>query len=316
MKVLFLARKTLWSQPGGDSIQVAETRRALELEGHHVDVLLRPKRLRKQLRQSPYDVVHSFNLGRVSDQWPILKARRRGHSFRWIISTIWVDYQRYENQRGILWRYLPDGFRERLKMVFRAMRGQDTWPSCSLLWRRQPVKHIAQAADYLICTSAQEAYRVQTAFNLNAHRVHTVLPGADHHPIHTLTTGQRTGWLIVGRVEGIKNQIAAVKAWKLLAEQGFHEPLTIIGTAGANHGRHTRAVHAAIREAVAAGAQVRWRGPLPADLIAVAMSGATLISGAPVAIHLRSFWISANGGLFTKNFSSSARGGQDSDSIR
>lgn len=294
MKVLFLARKTLWSQPGGDSIQVAETRRALESQGHEVELLLRPSRLHKQLRRKHYDVVHSFNLGRMADHWPVMRARRRDQSFRWVLSTIWIDYQSYENQRGVLWRYLPDGLRERLKMVFRALRGHDTWPSCSLLWSRQPIQRIARAADHLICTSQRESQRIQRAFNLNAQRVHVILPGTDHHPIHTLTTGERKGWVVVGRVEGIKNQLAAVQAWKILAAQGFREPLTLIGNAGANHGRHTRAVQAAIRDAVAAGAQVRWRGPLPADLIAVAMSGA---QGVLVPSLFETFGLTAVEGL-------------------
>ena len=92
MKVLFQSRKTLYTVPGGDTIQIIKTKEYLEQMRIPVDISLE-----LEPDVSSYDLVHLFNLGRPQEVYlQALNARRQGKKVG--LSTIYVSYAEYEKK--------------------------------------------------------------------------------------------------------------------------------------------------------------------------------------------------------------------------
>ncbi|MEO8854903.1 MAG: glycosyltransferase family 1 protein, partial [Ginsengibacter sp.] len=66
MRVAFIARSSLHSAKGGDTIQIIQTARHLELLNIKVDIRLTDEKINYQ----QYDLLHFFNLIRPSDILP------------------------------------------------------------------------------------------------------------------------------------------------------------------------------------------------------------------------------------------------------
>ncbi|KRO59221.1 MAG: hypothetical protein ABR98_02545 [Cryomorphaceae bacterium BACL7 MAG-120910-bin2] len=263
MKVLFFTRRTLHLQPGGDRVHVLETMEALRAKGHDVQLVLETKALRAALKNTSWDVLHSFNIGRIADQYPCYQARKQYPKLKWAISTIWVDYRAYDRKRLGLLRHLPYRWIEFTKLLGRALLSGDRWPALALLWLPSPFQQFAWAADYLFCTSEAEAHRIKTHTGLGQ-SVQVVPPGAEH--IWAVpAANKREGWVVLGRIEGLKNQVAAVEAWIKLKGRGMNEPLTIIGDPAPNHPRYVRKLKTAIARANTLGVNVSWEPAVPPD---------------------------------------------------
>ena len=258
MKLLFFARKSLWSQPGGDSVQVEQTAAALVRRGHQVVVATEVGEFKRLLASEPWDLIHSINLGRWADQIPCLWARKRYPGLRWVVSSVLVDYRAYDARRSPLTGFMHQNWLEAGKAILRAIQGQDRWPGWAMLRPHRLAHDLAWNADALVATTETEAAELRARWNLGA-SVHVLPPGGDHLELVPRPHGHlRRGWLLPARVEGIKNQVFAVELWGAMARRGFTVPLRLYGDCAPNHGRYRERLLKAIKSARAAGADVQW----------------------------------------------------------
>ncbi|MDP4774064.1 MAG: glycosyltransferase, partial [Schleiferiaceae bacterium] len=258
MKLLFFARKSLWSQPGGDSVQVEQTAAALVRRGHQVVVATEVGEFKRLLASESWDLIHSINLGRWADQIPCLEARRSYPGMRWVVSSVLVDYRDYDARRSPLAGFMRQDWLEAGKAILRAIRGQDRWPGWAILRPHRLSAELAWSADALVATTEAEALTLRSRWGLGA-SIHVLPPGADHLELIPRAHGHlRRGWLLPARVEGIKNQVFAVELWEAMARRGFAEPLRLYGDCAPNHGRYRKALERALKSARAAGADVQW----------------------------------------------------------
>ena len=264
MNVIFFARKNLLDQPGGDTVQALETIKALKKKGHHVMLILTANELNKEIRSSKYDVIHSLNLGRYVDQYHCYKIRKKYPQIKWVISSILVDYKNYELKRGVIWKHLPYVIQEHIKIFLRAILSKDRWPTIGLIFLKNPLLKFAWTADHIITTTSEEAHRIKQITGLG-NSVKVISPGLEHLSVAKQT--ERHGFVILGRIEGLKNQIEAINAWKILSKKGFKEPLTIIGDEGLNHKTYVKYFKLAIKEAKDHGANVIWTNAINRDKI-------------------------------------------------
>ena len=270
MKLLFFARKSLWTQAGGDSVQVEQTAAALVRRGHQVLVATEVGEFKRLLASEPWDLIHSINLGRWADQIPCMWARKRYPGLRWVVSSVLVDYRAYDARRSPLAGFMHQDWLEAGKAMLRAIRGQDRWPGWAMLRPHRLAHDLAWNADALVATTEKEAAELRARWNLGA-SVHALPPGADHLELVPRPQGQlRRGWLLPARVEGIKNQVFAVQLWEDMASLGFTEPLRLYGDAAPNHGRYRDRLLKAIKSARAAGADVEWNPRLEPHALAAA----------------------------------------------
>src|SRR5688572_16572116 len=94
MKVALISRGTLFTVPGGDTVQVQQTAEQLRKQGLETDLILETA----GIATKKYDLLHFFNITRPAD---ILRFTNKT-SIPYVITPIWIDYTAYDkyNRRG------------------------------------------------------------------------------------------------------------------------------------------------------------------------------------------------------------------------
>ena len=230
MKVLFIARATLYKDRGGDTTQVLSTADHLRKLGLAVDVRL----TNEPIDYTSYDLLHFFNIIRPADILRHIRASGKPY----VVSTIFVDYSEYDKKARtgparLLFRLLPGDLIEYLKVVARMLvNGEKIISPAYLLYgQTRSIRKIVKGAAMLLPNSASEYrrlsrhYRVEQRYHVIPNAMEPMLfipPGIDVH---------RDGRLVicVGRIEGRKNQLNLIRALN-----GTDFRLIIIGSPSAN----------------------------------------------------------------------------------
>lgn len=224
MRILFISRSTLFSQPGGDTLQVEETAKYLRKTGQEVDIVLsgqpHPNR--------HYDIIHFFNLIRPADLTTYLDKKTP-----LVISSIYADYSEYQLNhstglyRNIL-KLIGKHKTEYLKTIARWLKGSDKFPGWKYIIKgqRKSMQHLLRRADHIICCSEYEAGAIRKELGPLPPYSKIAL-GSEHIP-EVNTAADREGVLCVARIEGLKNQLNLIKALK-------GSKLTLVGEPAPNH---------------------------------------------------------------------------------
>ncbi len=246
MKVLFVSRKTLFSSPGGDTVQIIKTAEYLRRLGIHVDI---STNLKPDL--NGYDLVHAFNLMRPQEVWTqVMHARK--HNKPVVLSTIYGLYTEYERKGRtlplrLLARMLPPDTVEWAKVLARAVIGKEWHSGAAVVLRKgfhRTAREVLLASDVLLPNSEGEMRRVERDFNVKATN-YFVVPNAVDTEIFNYESVKipqdverfRDCVLCVARIEGRKSQLALVRAMK-----GLPFTLVLIGRAGKHHQRYYKKV--------------------------------------------------------------------------
>jgi glycosyltransferase involved in cell wall biosynthesis len=260
------SRSTLFTNPGGDTIQMLKTAEALRERGCTVSI---STELEPDL--ASYDIVHLFNLTRPQEVYPQARnARRQGR--RIVLSPIYVSYREYEQcaRSGLLslvTRHLEPQRIEYLKIMARAVRNleinrgtlQLMLKGFSSLQRR-----IIGMSSVMLPNSESEMRRVLSEVKGVRSKNYVVVPNAVDRNVFSATNDDLKGGvgrcrdsvLCVARIDGVKNQLNLVRAMKGLPWQ-----LLLIGKP-ANHRAYFRQIQ---KEA---GANVKLLGGIDHDSLA------------------------------------------------
>src|ERR1700676_2249559 len=116
MKVAFISRASLYSDKGGDTIQLINTAVQLRNFGIVVDIFLADEKP----DYSNYDLLHFFNIIRPDDILPHIARTKKP----FVVSTIFVDYSEYEKKARqgpsvFLFKFLSPDLIEYLKVIAR-----------------------------------------------------------------------------------------------------------------------------------------------------------------------------------------------------
>lgn len=212
MKVLFIARATLYTSPGGDTRQLDETAANLRALGVEVDVALTNTRP----NYSAYDLLHFFNIIRPAD---ILRhSRRAGKPY--VVSTIYVQYGAADREArsglaGALGRILSEDRMEWVKAVARMVKNGERLPLRYIaIGHRRAVQEVARGAAMLLPNSASEYWRFTQAYGVE--RPHRVVPNgvnlADVEQAYEVVPEYANAVLCMGRIEARKNQLRLIEA--------------------------------------------------------------------------------------------------------
>ena len=121
MKIALISRSTLYTQPGGDTVQVESTAAGLKNLGHKIVIVLAGQKLPEDI-----ELVHGFNLGRPDDLLPYFKNFKG----KKVLSTLFVDYSPADKNRfPMLSRILGTHALEWFKTMARGINNSDNVPS-------------------------------------------------------------------------------------------------------------------------------------------------------------------------------------------
>jgi len=213
MKIAFISRATLYSSPGGDTMQIDQTAAYLRKLGVKIDIIL----ANQKINYSDYDLLHFFNIIRPAD---ILGHITKSNT-PFVVSTIFVDYSAYERKarsgwKGFIGRLLTDGQLEYVKTIVRWLKNGEKILSPGYLvhGHSRSIKLIARKASFLLPNSQNEYHRFVTKYHLDP-LYHIVPNGIDHmiveQPLSRIALYQNAV-LCVGRIEGRKNQLNLIRS--------------------------------------------------------------------------------------------------------
>jgi len=233
MKVALIARSTLYTVPGGDTIQIKETAKNLNKLGIETEICLTTNKI----KYNNYDLLHFFNITRPAD---ILYHINKTNKL-FVISPNFIDYSEFDKHyrhgiAGWIMNKLPGNANEYLKTVSRWLLGKDALRSKEYLWRGQKggIRKILKKASWLYPTSEMECVALRKKYRFECG--YSVIPnGIDPVIFHANNDILKDDKLVLcaARIEGLKNQVNLIKA---LNNTSF--TLMIIGEVGPNHSRY------------------------------------------------------------------------------
>ncbi|MFA5644977.1 MAG: glycosyltransferase [Candidatus Ratteibacteria bacterium] len=240
MKVLMQSRTTLFSVPGGDTVQLMQTADALRRKGVKVDI---SSGLEPDLQG--YDIVHLFNFMRPQETWiQCRNAKKQGKKV--LLSTIFGEYDEFEKKTrkgisGVLIRNLRRSHIEYVKVAGRAAMNYEMHKGVMHLLMRgygRLQSDLLEMVEWCLPNSYGEMKRMIRYFPRASHIPFTVVPNAVDPalfspglPLHpSAGMPEEEFVLCVGRVELRKNQLNVVRAMRNLPWS-----LVLIGKPAPNH---------------------------------------------------------------------------------
>jgi glycosyltransferase involved in cell wall biosynthesis len=214
MKVAFIARSTLYTIKGGDTIQIINTAKHLQQLNVHVDIKLTDEKI----NYDQYDLLHFFNLIRPAD---ILSHISKAQ-IPFVVTPLLIDYSEYDKQyrkglSGKLFRLFNPGRIEYLKTIARWLKGQQKLKSYSYLLKGQnkSIRDIIKKATLFLPNSEMEYKKLEQLYALSP--AHTVIHNGIDKSLFSLLTNNdykkdNRMVLCVARIEGLKNQLNLIKA--------------------------------------------------------------------------------------------------------
>jgi glycosyltransferase involved in cell wall biosynthesis len=222
VKVLFQSRKTLFTAPGGDTIQMVKTSEYLEKTGWDIEI---STELEPDLKE--FDIVHIFNLMRPQEVYlQAVNAKKFGK--RLALSTIYGPYTEFDQHArmglaGQLAKVLKREPIEYLKVLARALSKREIHKGTLILLAKgfhNLQREILKLTDVFLPNSESEMQRVWGDFPKLAKKRYKVVPNAVDTRLFGISSieepeklrGFRVDILCVARIEGRKNQLNLVRA--------------------------------------------------------------------------------------------------------
>ncbi len=247
MKILMQSRTTLFTVPGGDTIQIIKTAEALREKGCVVDVSTE-----LETDVSSYDIIHLFNLTRPQDVYlQALNAKKNNKKIA--LSTIYLpitecDRNVRQGIASIAARLLKSSQFEYLKILARAVKNQELSKGTWLILSKgylSPLKDVLNMADVLLPNSRSEIERVIKEFPDAGDKNYVVVPNAadvnlfdpGRIKVPPIMQKYKGCILCVARFEGRKCQLELVRAAKDLPW-----PLVLVGKAAPNHADYLKQI--------------------------------------------------------------------------
>lgn len=238
MKVLFQSRKTLFSVPGGDTVQILKTKEYLEKLGVRVDI---STELEPDLKK--YNLVHIFNLMRGQETYLQVRNAKKQRK-KIVLSTIYGLYTEYERKaRGSIVQSVSNILNpyqiEYLKIIVRGFKNKEFHKGTVYILLKGYFKILSEIinnVDIFLPNSESEMKRMQADFYLRKPS-YVIVPNAidvkffnyDNIEINEAKK-YKDCILCVARIEGRKAQLNLVRAMKDLPYK-----LIIIGGPAPNH---------------------------------------------------------------------------------
>ncbi|WP_417872275.1 glycosyltransferase family 4 protein [Xanthomarina gelatinilytica] len=234
IQVLMIGRATLFSHPGGDTMQITKTAEYLNKTNK---VLVDIKTVENEIDYSKYNLIHLFNICRPADLLGTIKKANKPY----IVSTIFVDFSEaeknhYKFHRRFFFRLLKNDKLEYLKASIRILKGQDKLTDNSYLFKGQKksIIEIIKGAELLLPNSKSEYNRLFKTYKVA--QDYRVIPNAIDLDIFSSEKSKDEKFnkfddsiVSVGQITPVKNQLLIIQALNNIKQDVF-----IIGSPASN----------------------------------------------------------------------------------
>jgi glycosyltransferase involved in cell wall biosynthesis len=215
MKVLMIARATLYSHPGGDTVQITKTAEYLnKIKGVEVDVNM----VGERIDFKKYDFLHLFNITRPSDILSTIKES----NLLYVLSTIYINFSEaeanhYARHRRFFGKLFDKDQIGYIKILARILKGQEKLTDYKyiLYGQRKSVKKVIMGAKLLLPNSISEYKRLQNNYSIK--QKYIVIPNAIdidifNKEIESDKYDDFTDTVIcVGQITPVKNQLNIIR---------------------------------------------------------------------------------------------------------
>ena len=230
LRVLFISRPTLFTTPGGDTMQLLKTKEYLERD-FNISIEIEPDI--GPINYEKYDLIHFFNIIRPNNILPHIKS---GNPY--VISPIFVDYSEYDQKvrggmMGKISKIFGQDNTEYMKSLARWVKNGEYPGSTYYLTHgyKKSVEKVLKNCTLILPNSESELNRIKSNYTFDCNVV--IVPNAvDSSFFIEDEKLEKKGVICVARIEGLKNQLNLIRAVK---ETDLN--LTIIGKAAPNHQR-------------------------------------------------------------------------------
>jgi glycosyltransferase involved in cell wall biosynthesis len=247
MKVLFQTRTNLYDAPGGDLVQINNTKLFLEKQGIIVDISLD---FNPDLKD--YDIVHLFNLMDPQDIYlQMLNAKKQNKKI--VLSTIYGLYTEFERKaRGGIFQKIANylspyqiGYIKLLVRHFHEKRFHKGVYFMLFKGYYKLMKEIVNNVDVFLPNSISEMERVAMEFKLESYK-YKAIPNSIDKSLFTDKEQQKENKyskfnnciVCAARIEGRKSTLNLVKAIK-----NTKYTLVLVGNASQNQKQYISQVH-------------------------------------------------------------------------
>lgn len=218
MRIALIGRSTLYTIPGGDTVQISETARQLNQMGVNARVCLSYS----QINEQETDLLHFFNITRPADILPHLQRIRKPY----VVSPVYIDYSEYDRQHrkglsGLLLKPFSSARIEYIKTLGRAIKGNDRLPGLEYLWNGQ-LKSIRKILSGAACILPNSSMELEQIRQLGIRQTAWIIPnGIDTTLFANRGSIEKDNDLILcaARIEGIKNQLNLIRAMNNCGKQ-------------------------------------------------------------------------------------------------
>lgn len=213
MKILFKNRFDSFESPGGDTVQMLQTKKYLEKIGLKVDISLRPDASIKD-----YDLVHIFNCMRpLETSVSIFQAKQENKKVA--LSSIYWDfhefniYGRSSNLEKVLYRYLDEFFVEKFKDFLRIDHDRYSFKDIFKYYSQNYKKNLMNVDIFLPNSDGEGKILIKKIYK-NA-KYHVVYNAIDKDIFYLKNSQNRNNnVMIAARIDPRKNILNLVKAIK------------------------------------------------------------------------------------------------------
>ena len=212
-----IGRATLFSHPGGDTMQLTKTAEYLnKTKQVEVDIVT----VDKEIDYYTYDLIHLFNICRPADLLGVIKKAHKPY----FVSTVFVDFSEaeknhYKATRRFLSRIFNFNQLEYIKAIARILKGHDKLTDISYVYKgqKQSIREILKRAEMLLPNSKSEYKRLVLAYGVA--KDYRVIPNAIDISIFSADKPENKALnkfdnavISVGQITPVKNQLHIIKA--------------------------------------------------------------------------------------------------------
>jgi len=206
-------RSTLYSSPGGDTIQMEQTAKFLSELGVSVDIIPSSE----HINYENYDLLHLFNIIRPNDFISIVSKTNLPVA----ISTIYVDYTEHQKEAqkgllGFLSKFIDGDKIEYIKVIARHFINNEKISSPKYIWlgHRKSIRYLLNRSSILLPNSNSENNRLLAKFGVL--KQSKIIPNGidlEKFDIKLKCNAKYANSIIcVGRIESRKNQLNLIRA--------------------------------------------------------------------------------------------------------